>query len=60
MSDHQTVIYHTYRATLDNGQQVLVQIFSDNDTHKPLKAQMSFRAFTGDTWGQPYPLELGQ
>jgi len=56
MSDIQRIDYEVYKARLDNGQEVLVQIFREPETGKVLKAQLAFRTFSQDTWSAPYPL----
>ena len=51
------VDYEVFRTTLENGQQIMVQIFRDPKTGKVLDSQLAFRTAIGDSWGVPYPLE---
>jgi hypothetical protein len=52
-----TYLYEPYVAILENGREVLVQIFRNPDTGQPIQAQLAFRQ-AGGTWGVPYPLEI--
>lgn len=56
MADVKTFRYEVYGTTLDNGQEVLFQLFRDTETGAFLDAQMCFRTF-GGSWGVPYPVE---
>jgi len=56
MAEIPTFVYETYTTVLDNGQEVLFQVFRDLETGAFLDAQMCFRTF-GGSWGVPYPLE---
>jgi hypothetical protein len=56
MPEIPTFIYETYTTVLDNGQEVLFQLFRDAETGAFLDAQMSFKVL-GGSWGVPYPLE---
>jgi alanyl-tRNA synthetase len=49
--------YETFRTTLENGQQILVQIFRDLDTGQVIQSQIAFRTAAYDSWGVPYNLE---
>jgi hypothetical protein len=42
---------------MDNGQQVLVQIFRNPDSLEVLASQIAFRTAAGDSWQTPYQLE---
>lgn len=56
MTDAKTYHYEVYKTTLDNGQQVMVQIFRDPTDGRVLHSQLSFRT-NQDSWGVPYQLE---
>ena len=56
MSEHQTVNYSVYVGTMENGQEILVQIFTDSDSGDYLMGQIAFRTLSS-SWGVPYPLE---
>jgi hypothetical protein len=45
---------------MDNGQEILVQIFRHEDTHKIIRAQIAFRTLSGDSWGVPTELSFQQ
>jgi hypothetical protein len=45
---------------MDNGQEILVQIFRHEDTHKIIRAQIAFRTLAGDSWGVPTELDFGK
>jgi len=60
MSDHQIFVYQVWTATLDNGTKVMFQLFSDSETHKPIKAQLAYKPLSEYTWGRPIPMELNQ
>jgi hypothetical protein len=60
MAECQTYIYEVMRTVLENGQQVLVQIFRDTEELKVLHAQIAFKNAVGDSWGVPYQLEVAQ
>jgi len=49
--------YETFRTTLENGQQILVQIFRDLDTGQVIHSQIAFRTASHGSWGAPYDLE---
>jgi alanyl-tRNA synthetase len=49
--------YEAFRTTLENGQQILVQIFRDFDTGQVIHSQIAFRTAAYDSWGVPYNLE---
>jgi len=51
-----TYLYEPYMAILENGREVLVQIFRDPDTGNTLRASLAFRQ-AGGSWGVPYTLE---
>lgn len=57
MSEVQFFDYEVYTTTLDNGQEVLIQIFRKPESGIVLHAQMAFRTATGDSWSVPYQLE---
>jgi hypothetical protein len=42
---------------MDNGQQVLVQIFRNPASLEVLASQIAFRTAAGDSWQTPYQLE---
>jgi hypothetical protein len=56
MAELQTFVYECYVTVLDNGQQVLFQLFRDPDNGKTLHAQLAFRE-AGGSWGVPYQCE---
>lgn len=60
MTEPQVFIYEVGRCCLDNGQEVLIQIFRHSDTHKIIRAQMAFRTLAGDSWGVPTELDFQQ
>lgn len=60
MAECQTYIYEVMRTVLENGQQVLVQIFRDDKDLSVLHAQIAFKNAVGDSWGVPYQLEVAQ
>jgi hypothetical protein len=57
MTEHQTFIYEAFVGKLENGQQVLIQIFRNPATLDVLASQIAFKTIAGDTWQTPYPLE---
>ena len=56
MEEPQIFNYSVYTGVMDNGQEVLVQIFTDPDTGKYLLGQIAFRSHAS-SWGVPIPLE---
>ena len=58
MSEPKVFIYETFRCALDGGQEVLIQIFRESDTHKTIRAQIAFRSLVGDSWGVPTELSF--
>ena len=56
MTDPQIFDYLVLKTVLDNGQEVLVQIFTEPDTGKYLLGQIAFRSHAS-SWGVPIPLE---
>lgn len=42
--------------TMENGQEILVQIFTDSESGDYLMGQIAFRTLSS-SWGIPYPLE---
>jgi hypothetical protein len=54
--DAKTYIYEVYTSNLDNGQQVMVQIFRDPLDGRVLHSQLAFKDVL-DSWGVPYQLE---
>jgi hypothetical protein len=59
MTEPKVFIYEVGGA-LDNGQEILVQIFRHEDTHKVIRAQIAFRTLAGDSWGVPTELSFAQ
>jgi hypothetical protein len=59
MSEPKVFVYEVGRCTLqDSGQEILVQIFRDEDTHKIIRAQIAFRNLAGESWGVPTELDF--
>jgi hypothetical protein len=56
MTEPQIVDYSVYTGVMDNGQEILVQIFTSPESGKFLLGQIAFRSATA-TWGEPIPLE---
>jgi hypothetical protein len=56
MAELQTFVYECYVTVLDNGQQVLFQLFRDPDNGKTLHAQLASLE-AGGSWGVPYQCE---
>jgi hypothetical protein len=56
MTDIQIFDYSVYTGVMDNGQEILVQIFTNPKSGKFLLGQIAFRTATA-SWGQPIPLE---
>jgi hypothetical protein len=56
MTDIQIFDYSVYTGVMDNGQEILVQIFTSPESGKFLMGQIAFRSATS-SWGQPIPLE---
>ena len=56
MTDPQIVDYSVYTGVMDNGQEILVQIFSSPESGKFLMGQIAFRSHAS-SWGVPIPLE---
>lgn len=56
MAELRTYLYEPYLARLDNGREVLVQLFRDPKTGE-VTGQISFRQVGGE-WGAPYQLEV--
>ena len=56
MTDIQIFDYSVYTGVMDNGQQILVQIFTSPESGKFLMGQIAFSTATS-SWGQPIPLE---
>jgi len=54
--DPSAYLYEPYVALLENGREVLVQLFRDPESGRTLIAQLSFRQ-AGGSWGVPYNLE---
>lgn len=57
MTELQTFIYEAFVGRLENGQQVLVQIFRDPDTLDVLHSQIAFKTVSAGTWQTPYTIE---
>lgn len=55
-SEPQIFNYSVYTGVMDNGQEILVQIFTEPDTGKYLLGQIAFRSHAS-SWGVPIPLE---
>lgn len=58
MADCRTYIYEPLMGRLENGQEVLVQIFRDPDTGTIISSQIAFRSAAWCTWGVPFQLEV--
>ena len=56
MSEPQIFDYSVYVGAMDNGQEILVQIFTEPETGKYLLGQIAFRSHAS-SWGVPIPLE---
>ena len=56
MSEPQFFDYSVYIGVMDNGQEILVQIFIEPETGKYLLGQIAFRSHAS-SWGVPIPLE---
>ena len=57
MNELQTFIYEAFVGRLENGQQVLVQVFRNPDTLDVLHSQIAFKTVAGGTWQTPYTIE---
>ena len=55
MTDIQIFDYSVYTGVMDNGQEILVQIFTNPDSGKFLLGQIAFRSHVS-SWGVPIPL----
>ena len=59
-------VHYTINAILNeedeliNGQEILVQIFRHEETHKVIRAQIAFRTLAGDSWGVPTELSFAK
>ena len=56
MEEPQIFNYSVYTGVMDNGQEVLVQIFTEPESGKYLLGQIAFRSHAS-LWGVPIPLE---
>ena len=56
MSEPQFFDYSVYVGAMDNGQEILVQIFTEPESGKYLMGQIAFRSHAS-SWGVPIPLE---
>jgi len=56
MAEPQIFNYSVYTGVMDNGQEILVQIFTEPETGKYLLGQIAFRSHAS-AWGVPIPLE---
>jgi len=56
MTEIQIFDYSVYTGVMDNGQEILVQIFTNPDSGKFLMGQIAFRSHAS-SWGVPIPLE---
>jgi hypothetical protein len=57
MTEPQTFTYEAFVGKLENGREVLVQIFRNPDTLEVLASQLAFKTIAGGTWQTPYQLE---
>ena len=57
MTELQTFTYEAFVGKLENGREVLVQIFRNPDTLEVLASQLAFKTIAGGTWQTPYTLE---
>jgi hypothetical protein len=57
MTEPSTYLYEPYTGRLENGREVLVQIFRNPDDGTVIVAQLTFRQI-GGVWGPPYTLEI--
>ena len=57
MTELQTFTYEAFVGKLENGREVLVQIFRNPDSLQVLASQIAFRTAAGDSWQTPYQLE---
>ena len=57
MNELQTFTYEAFVGKLENGREVLVQIFRNPDTLEVLASQLAFKTIAGDTWQTPYQLD---
>ena len=57
MAELPTIVYEPYVGELENGQQILVQLFRDIETGEVTDAQVAFRAWSWDSWGIPTALK---
>jgi hypothetical protein len=56
MSEPQFFDYSVYTGVMDNGQEILIQIFTEPESGKYLLGQIAFRSHAS-SWGVPIPLE---
>ena len=56
MSEPQIFDYSVYIGAMDNGQEILVQIFTEPESGKYLMGQIAFRSHAS-SWSVPIPLE---
>lgn len=56
MTDLRTYLYEPYTTRLENGREVLVQLFREPKSGTVIHAQLLFRQPDGG-WGAAYPLE---
>jgi hypothetical protein len=57
MTEPSTYLYEPYIGRLENGREVLVQIFRNPADGAVIAAQLTFRQ-AGGSWGPPYQLEV--
>ena len=57
MTELQTFTYEAFVGKLENGREVLVQIFRNPDTLEVLASQLAFKTIANGTWQTPYTLE---
>ena len=60
MTEPKVFIYEVGRCSMDNGQEILVQIFRHEDNHQIIRAQIAFRTLAGDSWGVPTELSFAK
>lgn len=51
------VLYEVFTGTLEDGRQVMVQVFRTQGVDKSMFAQLAFRDHTGQSWGPPIRLD---
>lgn len=51
------VLYEVFTGTLEDGRQVMVQVFRKQGDDKSMLAQIAFRTDTWQSWGPPVRLD---